>query len=151
MAFATGYLADQNKIGSGELYGSNNICLTAKTFENGLVVGRFAKMDTGSLDNIDASTTPVIAGVVLRFVSNALESGATITTDLYSQVEFLRAGLATVDVVTGDTPSFGGVVYVENQTAGEYGKATTTSAGNVTTAYEFLEEVTTDAWLVRLK
>lgn len=151
MSFSTGYLADPRGTSSGERYGSTNIILSATTFEDNLVVGRFAKLDTGSIDNMDASATPVIAGVVLRSAANPIESGSTIDADLFDHVEYLRQGLVTVDVVAGQTPTKFGSVYAENQTAGQYGKATTVSSGNVATNAEWVEQVATNVWLVRLK
>lgn len=151
MAFSTGYLADPSKVGSGERYGSVNIVLTAKTFEDNLLMGRFAKLDAGSLDNLDSSATPVIAGVVLRNAASPVEDGGAVDSDLYSQVEYMRQGLVTVDVKTGDTPAQFGTVYADNVTALEYGKATTTALNNIETTAEFIEEVKTGVWLIRIK
>jgi len=150
MTFSTGYLGDPVEIKAGELKGDNNIVLSAKTFEDSLKIGRFAKLDSGSLDNIDASATPVIAGVVTRNQARAVEDADVIDSEYYEYAEYLRSGLITVDVVTGDTPAAFGQVYVENQTPADYGKATTTSTGNAQARAEFIEEVQTDVWLVRL-
>jgi len=151
MAFSTGALVDPQLVGAGEKYGDSNIVLTARTFTDGLIVGRFAQFKAGSLANCDGTATPTIAGVVLRNVAADVESNGTVDGDLYSQVEYVRAGLISVDVVAADTPAFGGAVYIENQTAGQYGKATTVDAGNVAAEAEFIEEVSTNVWLVRLK
>lgn len=151
MAFATGLINDPAKVGAGELYGNSNIVLSASTFESALVVGRFAKLDTGSIDNIDASSTPTIAGVVLRNVAASVEAGSTIDATLTKSVEYVRQGLVTVDVPSGVTPTAFGAVYVENQTSGQYGKATTVSSGNVAADAEFIQSVATNVWLIRLK
>lgn len=152
MSFGTGYLADPKGPSSGERYGVNNIILTARTFEDALVVGRFAKLDTGSLDNVDASATPVIAGVVLRKASNPIEDVSTIDADLFKQVEYLRQGLVTVDVVAADTPAQFGDVFVHNVADADAGKATTVDDANTEAANaEFIEEVAANVWLVRLK
>lgn len=146
MAFATGALIDNKVIGSGELYGVNNTVLTAITFEDSLRVGRFAKLDTGSIDNLDGSATPTIAGVVLRKVSNDVESGAVIDSGLFSQIEYVRAGLVSVDLKSGETPVQFGAVYASNTT----GEATATNT-DIATGAEFIKEVSTGVWLVRLK
>lgn len=145
MAFATGYLADPQKVGAGERYGSTNIVLTADTFEDGLKVGRFAKLDAGSLDNLDESATPVIAGVVLRNAAAPVEDGGVIDADLYGQVEYIRQGLVTVDVKTGETPAQFGAVYADNAT----GEATATNT-DIAVSGEFIEEVQAGVWLIRL-
>ena len=158
MAFQTGYLADPVKVGAGERFGSVNIILSATTFEDQLKVGRFAKLDTGSIDNMDGSSTPVIAGVVLRNVAAPVEDGGEIDSGLYGQVEYLRQGLVTVEVATGITPTQFDKVYANNSDSAEYGKATTeaddgagTPVDNIDTGAEFIEEVQAGVWLVRLK
>lgn len=153
MAFPTGYLADPVKVGAGERFDPKaDTVLTARTFEDGLVVGRFAKLDTDSLDNVDASVTPTIAGVVLRKASNPVESGSTIDGSLFKQVEYLRAGLVTVDVVAADTPAQFGSVFVKNTNDADAGKATTVDdASTVAANAEFIEEVKANVWLLRLK
>ena len=152
MAFGTGYVGDQEKIGAGENY-AQGIVLASTTFENGLNVGRFAKIDSGSLDNLDASATPNIAGVVLRDVAMPVEDGSSYDNTLYKMVEYQREGLVTVQAVTGQTPTIFGAIYAENQTGADYGKATTTSAGNVDANAEFIKVVDSanDIWQIRLK
>jgi hypothetical protein len=152
MSFTTSVQTDPSQVGSGEVFGKSFDILTATTFENGLVQGRFAKLDAGSIDNVDLSATPVIAGVVKRSSVNKLESGAVIDSALYDQVEYVRNGYVTVDVVAADTPAQFGPVYVENLTTADLGKATTaTTAGNVLMDAVFIEEVSTDVWLIRIK
>ena len=143
MTFATAHLDDPTKVGSGELAGVNNTVLSATVFEDGLRVGRFAKLDAGSIDNLDTSATPVIAGIVLRNVAAAVEDGATISSELNSQIDYLRAGLCTVDVKSGESPVAFGAVFADNTT----GEAL--DAAGEATNFEFIEEVKTDVWLVR--
>jgi hypothetical protein len=146
MAFETGYLDDPQKVGAGERFGNNNnIVLTARTFENGLKMGHFAKLDTGSLDNLDTSATPVIAGVVLRNPAAPVEDGATVDANLYDQVEYIRQGLITVRVATGETPAQFGAVYADNATS----EATATDT-DIAVSGEFIEEVQDGVWLIRL-
>lgn len=151
MAFNQGYLSDPNAVGAGERFDPNSaIVLTARTFEDGLVVGRFAKLDSGSLDNMDSSSTPTIAGVVLRDVALPVEDGQTVDAALYDQVQYQRAGLVTVEVKDGETPTQFGTVYASNAGDADDGKATATDT-DVETSAEFIEEVDTNVWLIRFK
>lgn len=152
MAFSTGYLADPQAVGAGERYGSVNIIFTATTFEDNLKVGRFAKLDAGSLDNMDGSATPTIAGVVLRNVASPVEDGGVIDADLYGQCEYLRDGLVTVEVKTGETPAMFGEVFASNAGDADDGKALAVQGGTgIATGSEFIREVSADVWLVRSK
>lgn len=147
MSFSTGYLDDPQLTGAGEIYGSNHVILTELTFEDDLKVGRFAKLDTGSLDNMDGSASPAIAGVVLRYAANPVEDGATIDADLYSQVEYVRQGLVAVDVKSGETPAKFGRVYVSNAGDANDGLATATNTDEAVNA-EFIEEIQSGVWLI---
>lgn len=147
MSFATGQLDDQQQIGAGERHGLTQVILTALTFEDNLKVGRFAKLDTGSLDNFDGSATPVPAGVVLRNVAAPVEDGAVIDADLYSQVEYVRQGLVTVNVKAGETPGLFGRVYISNAGDANDGLATATNTDEAVNA-EFISEVQDDVWLI---
>lgn len=150
MAFASAQMTDPSKVGPGERKGNNTI-LSARTFENGLIVGRFAKLDTGSIDNMDGSATPTIAGVVLRNVSSPVEDGQAIDSTLYEQIEYVRGGLVTVEVKDGVTPAYGEQVYASN-TDGSYGQATNVAGAtpDIAVKAEFLEEVDTGVWLISL-
>ena len=151
MSFATGYLSDPTAVGAGEPIGALNMVLSASDFEDGLKIGRFAKLDTGSLDNIDSSSTPVIAGVVIRDPARAVEDGGEVNSDLYNMAQYVRQGIVTVDVVTGDTPSMFGAVFINNEATADAGKATTTDdADTEASNAEFLYEVQTDVWAIRL-
>lgn len=151
MTFATGLLNDIQVVGAGEQQGLANTILSFETFEDGLTVGRFAKLDTGSIDNLDASATPVIAGIVLRDVAGALEAGSTLETDINSHVELGRSGLFTVDVKTGDTPVAFGSVFAHNVADADIGKASTADDANTEpTGAEFIQAITATVWLVRL-
>lgn len=150
MSFATGYLLDPSHVGSGERFGDHNIIFSHATFEDGLTQGRFAKLDTGSLDNMDASATPTIAGVVLRNVAGAADFPATYTTDLFTSAPFLRQGLVTVDVKAGQTPTQFGPVYAYNIAGADVGKAVAVATDAVEINAEFLEEVKPNVWLIRM-
>ena len=146
MAFTSARTDDLQKVGGGEQY-KNVVALTSDTFEDGLKVGRFAKLDTGSIDNMDGSATPVIAGVVLRNVANAVEDGATIDADLYSQIEYARQGFVTVDAKAGETPSLFDRVYVSNAGDANDGLATVTNT-DVAVNAEYIMTIQTNVWLI---
>lgn len=152
MSFPTPRTDDPVLVSSGERYGHTNISLAATTFEDGLRIGRFAKLDAGSIDNVDGSASPVIAGVPLRSAARAVEDVDVIDQTLYGQIEYMRQGLVTVDVVTGDTPAQFGAVFVSNAGNADDGKATTLDdATTVASTAEFIREIQTDVWLVRIK
>ena len=148
MGFGTGYQDDPSRVGAGERFDKDQTILTAQTFEDGLKVGLFAKLDTGSLDNMDGSATPTIAGVVTRNVASPIEDGGVIDAALFSVADYARSGLATVAVKTGETPTQFGAVFASNLGDANDGKALT--AAGIATNAEFIEEVKTDVWLIRL-
>lgn len=147
MAFLTGYLADPQQVGAGERYGENQLILSASTFENGLKVGRFAKLDTGSIDNFDGSATPQVAGVVLRNVASPVEDGETIDSALYDHIAFIRQGLVTVEVKAGETPAMFSRVFISNAGDANDGKATAT-ATDIDANAEFVQEIQDNVWLI---
>ncbi len=147
-------LEDANGLESGEIFGSHvNNTDAFKTFESGLIKGRFAKYDTGSVDNMDGSATPTIIGVVARDLTSSLAKSTYDTTDDIANVH--NFGYMTVDVVSGLTPVKYGVVYAENagvNAGADYGKATTLNTGNVLVAdVDFWKEIKTNVWVVRFK
>jgi len=147
MSFGTEQLDDPQQVGAGERQGTSHLILTALVFENLLKVGRFAKLDSGSLDNFDGSGSPVVAGVVLRNVAGPVEDGATVDNTLYSQVEYIRQGLTTVRVKTGETPAMFGRVYASNAGDANDGMATATGT-DVDVNAEFIMEIQTGVWLI---
>jgi len=147
MSFGTGYLSDPQAVGGGERVGALQLVLTAKTFQNQLKVGRFAQLKAGSLDNFDGTATPVPAGVVLRNVANAIESGGVVDATIYDQVEYLRQGLCTVDVKAGETPTQFGRVYISNAGDANDGLATATNT-DVAVNAEYVMEIQTGVWLI---
>ena len=142
MAFSSAVLEESKKLGSGELLRTKPFNVEAfSTFEDGLVMGRFAKYDTDSVDNLDGSATPKIAGIVTRLIGG--EQGVTTyrkTGTLVDNVaEVMTTGFATVDVVSGNTPARYGIAYAVNASGSgaNFGKATTTSTNNVDSGYVF--------------
>lgn len=150
MAFLTGYKEGIENLGIGERFGSNNLIIGWDTFEDGLKYGRFAKLDTGSVDNMDGSSTPVIAGVPLRNIGEALESGETLTSTYTKSINLARMGLVTVAVKAGETPTFNGVVYASNAGDANDGMAVTTITNAVATNARFIREIKSGVWLVEL-
>lgn len=152
MSFNSGFQTDYEKSGSGEQYGNKNIVLAHKTFEDGLKVGRFAKVDTGRLDNLDGSSTPVIAGVVLRTPTLTIENDATIeAVNHVGAVSYVENGLVTVDVKTGETPAYKGTVYASNAGDANDGLAQAVATNGVDTGAVFIEEIKAGVWLISQK
>jgi len=149
MTFPTKLLNDPQVIGAGERHGTTLAVLTSVLFENLLNIGRFAQLVAGSINNMAGNPAPVIAGVVLRNVASPVESGGVVDNTIFSQVEYMRAGLVTVDVKPGETPAQFGPVYASNAVGSE-GMATATST-DVATNAEYIEEIKPNVWLIRLK
>lgn len=154
MAFNNTVLEKSPALGSGEVIKSKPYNTEAfGTFENGLTQGRFAKYDTGSIDNLDASATPKIAGIVRRKISGELGVATYQTTgDIIDFVaEVHTFGFATVDVVAGNTPAKYGIAYAVNVAGADLGKATTVSTNNVDSGWVFWEQLQAGVWLVARK
>lgn len=149
MAFATGLERDPTDFAGGEVLGTANKIHTFGSFEDGLKVGRFAKLDSGRLDNMDGSSTPLMVGVVRRNVSAVTEDALTYSTSVYKAVDVVFDGEATVFVKSGDTPSKYGRVYASNAGDANDGMATT-SSGQPATHAVFVEEVKTGIWKIAL-
>jgi hypothetical protein len=148
MALGTGYLADPQGVDGGErLKISADAVLSTISFENGLKAGRFAKWASSQLDNMDGSSTPVIAGVVLRSVTDEVDDAGTLNTAYDTHASYVYEGLVTVDVKTGESPAIFGKVYASNDGDANDGLATT-QTDDVPTGAIFLEEVKSGVWLV---
>jgi len=152
--FNNAVLEDANGLESGEVFRSHvNNTDAFRTYEDGLIKGRFAKYDTGSVDNMDGSATPTIIGIAARDLTSSMKKDTYDTTDDIANVH--NFGYITVDVVAGNTPTKYGAVYAENagiNAGADYGKATTLSTGNVLVAdADFWKEIKTNVWVVRLK
>ena len=153
MAFTSAVLEESKKLGSGEVLRTRPYNVEAfSTFEDGLVMGRFAKYDAGSVDNLDGSATPKIAGVVTRLIGGeqGVNTYRKTGTLVDTAAEVMTTGFATVDVVSGNTPARYGIAYAVNASGSgaDFGKATTTSTNNVDSGYVFWEKVDTNVWLV---
>ena len=150
MAFATGYLEDPTGVAGGEAFGAVNIILTAeKDSWTALKVGRFAQDVAGTIQQMDATATPNVIGVVQRVVTNAVEDDETLDPSLFDHANYIRMGMCTVDVKSGQTaPALFGAVEAWNTADADVGLAVST--GGVATNAEFVKDLGNDVWLVRL-
>ena len=117
-----------------------------------LNTGEFAIIKSGNLANMDKTATPVVAGLVLQSMVNAIENGETFVKTgegAVYQVDVVSWGLATVAVKSGDTPAkFGAIYAVNSGVDADLGKATTTSTNNVAVKGYFNREIKTGVWEV---
>lgn len=151
MAFATGYEKDLKPVGSGEIHGGPHTIYGTSDFENGLIIGRFAKVDgAASIHNVDGSATPVIAGVVQRMASYPVEDGNAIDTNLYANASVVVAGFVSVDAIESENPGLFAPIYAVNTAGANAGKASITSGGNVLTGARFVQKLSDDVWLVQM-
>ena len=156
MAFRDTTLQESPDLGAGEFIAASPYNVSAfELFEDGLVEGRFCKFDTGRIDNLDASATPVIAGIVRRKLTGEIGTGIYSTTgQVFDQVaEVINFGFATVTVTAAATPARYDAVNVVNAATADAGKATNAAVGaGVISAGDvvFWEQKATGVWLVRL-
>ena len=118
-----------------------------------LNTGKFAIITSGNLTRMDRAATPVVAGLVLQSMVNAIENGETFVKTgegAVYQVDVVSWGLATVAVKSGDTPAKFGAIYAVNSGVvdADLGKATTTSTNNVAVKGYFNREIKTGVWEV---
>ena len=156
MAFKNTVLQDNPDMGAGEVIKASPHNISAfEIFEDGLVEGRFCKYDTGSIDNLDGSATPVIAGIARRKITGEIGTGIYSTTgqEIDQVAEVINFGFATVAVTDAATPAKYGSVQFVNATGADAGKATDAavasgivSAGDVV----FWEPKAAGVWLVRI-
>jgi hypothetical protein len=151
MVFSQASFTDPQKVGGGELKGTTHVILTSTDFEDGLYVGRFAQYVSGSpsLKNMDGTASPVIAGIPKRFLGRSVEAGDTLDKTYQTHVEYVRFGIVTVDVRSGESPERFGRVYVSNNGDADDGLATADPADLEVNA-TFLHEVGDGAWAILL-
>lgn len=128
-------------------------CSAFDVWQEGLVPGHFAKYDTGSLDLLDASATPIIAGVVRRKIASAMENATYTKLGIAPDqvAECVNFGFVTVAIPTGVTPAKYGQVYAVNVAGADIGKATTVSTNNaIVPGAVFWEPKRPGTWLVLL-
>lgn len=154
MAFADTVLEQIPDLVAGEFIAASPYnCSAFEVFEEGLIPGRFVKYDTGSIDNLDNSATPVIAGVARRKIASAIENATYTKLGIAPDqvAEVVNFGFVTVEVPTGVTPAKFGQVYAVNAagSGADFGKATTVSTNNVAVpGCVFWEAKATNVWLV---
>lgn len=131
-------------------------------FEDGLLIGRFAKLDAGSVDNLDGSVTPFIVGVPKRKVNKAIDSGAYISVPVNglkdANADVCTFGRVTVlmtdTAVTAGTAAEGALVYVINGAANaDNGKVTDNSLETdaiIVTGARFKREKISNVWVVTI-
>lgn len=160
MAFADTTLSDNPDLPAGEVIKSSPHNVSAyELFEDGLIEGRFCKFDTGQIDNLDASVTPDIAGIVKRKITGEINAVGTPGTysasgqEIDQVAEVIDFGYATVTVQDAANPSKRDPVYTINLDSAERGKATENSGASgalAVTGAVFWEQKATNVWLVRL-
>lgn len=153
MAFNNTTLDENLDLPAGEVLKSSPSNVSAfEVFENGLVEGRFAKFDSGSVDNLDASATPVLAGIVRRKITGEIGTGVYSTTgaEIDQVAEVINFGFATVTVTDAATPAKYDQVYTVNAATADAGKATDDSGQLIVPGAIFWEEKQSGVWLVRI-
>ena len=152
MAFANTVLEEIVDLVAGEFIAASPYnCSAFEVFEEGLIPGRFCKYASGSIDLLDASATPVIAGVARRKVASAIENAnytkLGIAPDQVAEV--VNFGFVTVEVLAGDTPAKFQQVYAVNTAGANLGKATEVSTSNaIVPGCVFWEAKAPGVWLV---
>lgn len=160
MAFANTVLQNNPDLPAGEVIKASPHNVSAfEVFQDGLIEGRFCKFDTGSIDNLDGSATPTIAGIVRRKVTGEINAvgtpGAYSTSgqEIDQVAEVINFGFATVTVTDAATPAKYGAVQVINDGTADAGKATdaAVAAGIINVPdVVFWEQKAANVWLVRI-
>ncbi len=152
MAFSnsTG-IVQPDKVGGGELWDSE-FSITTHDFDPNIKTRKFASyVDVGTPPNVVPTlftgVAGTLAGVIMRDITGSLEvDNDDDVHERTTTVRFVRSGVVSVDVATGLVlpAKFGVKVYT-----GTDGKATTDDTKTLTNA-EFIREIKTDVWLIRL-
>lgn len=154
MSFNNTVLQDNLDLPAGEVIKSSPHNVSAfEIFEDQLVEGRFVKYDAGSIDLLDASATPTIAGIAKRKVTGEIGPGVYSTSGLeIDQVaEVINFGFATVTVTDAANPSKYDPVYTVNAATADSGKATEDATGTLAVSdVVFWEQKAANTWLVRI-
>lgn len=158
MAFDNTVLQDNQDLPAGEVIKASPHNVSAfEVFEDGLREGRFCKFDSGSIDNLDGSATPTIAGIVRRKITGEIQDAPGVYSasgqEIDQVAEVINFGFATVTVTDTADPAKYEAVNVINDGTADAGKATDAavaagiiSAGNVV----FWEQKSANVWLVRI-
>ena len=160
MAFSDGTLEAVVDLSEGEVIASSphNIDSFDK-FENGLKVGHFAKLDTGSIDNLDGSATPFLIGVPKRKINKAIDSQVYVSVaDAQglkdANTDVLNFGRITVAATAASVPTVGAQVYVINGVANADNGKVTQNAGElealIVPGATFKEVKSSDVWVITI-
>lgn len=153
MAFKDTTLQGNPDLPAGEVITASPYNVSAfELFEDGLIEGRFCKFDAESIDNMDGSTPPVIAGIVKRKITGEIGTGIYSTSgmEIDQVAEVINFGFATVTVTDDAYPSKYDQVYTVNADSVDAGKATESSAETIVNGAVFWEEKKAGVWLVRV-
>ena len=146
--FTANNITDPVSSPAGEIRG-DAVLISRPLFEDGLLFGRFAKLETGDqVHNMDASSTPTVIGVVARDLSNPIEDGLTYTNKYTKTVSLVGLGLVTVEAVASESPTFRQKIYARNTAGANAGKASVSATNGILTSCTFVEKVTDTVWLV---
>jgi len=152
MAFASGITNEIGVVGSGEIIGSAGVVSSYNNFEEGLKGGLFAKFNAGVVELIDGTADPVVAGVVKREISSAMEDAGTFKADNTIMVDVVESGLITVEVIGGLTINKFDAIYAYNgATTADLGKVTNDATDAVLVDGYFYKEINPTTWIIRLK
>jgi hypothetical protein len=130
--------------GVGELWDVGGFKITTRDFDPDIKIGTFAGRDAGTFKS---GYAPEV--IVLRDLNENLELVDGGFDPATSQIPLLREGAVTVAVVEGlaTAPEMFGRVYMNNAD----GKATTLNDASTTvTTAEFIREIQSNIWLIRL-
>lgn len=156
MAFNNAVLQEVSDLPAGEVIkASPHNVSVFEVFQDGLIEGRFAKFDNGSLDKLDGSATPDVAAVVKRKVTGEIGAGVYSTSgiEIDQVAEGIDFGFATVTVTDAAAPTKRDPVYTINLDSAETGKATEDSGATGALAVAdcvFWEQKAANVWLVRM-
>ena len=156
MAFKDTTLQDNPDLPAGEVIKASPYNVSAfELFEDGLIEGRFCKFDAGSIDNLDASDTPVIAGIARRKITGEIGTGIYSTSgqEIDQVAEVINFGFATVTVTDTADPAKYDAVNVINDGSADDGKATEAAVTTGIISADdvvFWEQKAAGVWLVRI-
>jgi hypothetical protein len=164
MAFTEGVELEVNQIEEGEVLSESPYNIDSyEKFEDGLVIGRFAKLDAGSVDNLDNSATPLIVGVPKRKVNKTIDSGVYVSTPVNGLadknadiVNFGRVTVVLSDLaIAAATVTEGDPVYVVNSATPALAGKVTDNSGEAdaiaVTGAVFKKEKQSGIWIVTIQ
>lgn len=159
MAFTTTVAANIPDLGAGEVIKSAPYDVQSyPNFAEGLKAGRFCRIASGELKNLDGSETPVLVGIPRRKVTGDIASASFYTKQgqgFDAVAEVIEYGYATVEIASTASPSKRAAVNIINKaddTTGDNGRATEEAVTTGIIASDgciFWEEKSPGVWLIR--